>query len=444
MALGWALYDFANTIFSYAVVSYAIGLWLTDEARFGPATGQLALSLAIFASVGLNALVSPLLGAISDRGGRRLPYLFAFTALCVVAIAFVGASPALVGVLLFVVANFAYQAALIYYDATLRDVARPEARGRLSGLGVGVGYLGTIVVGLLIFLLRLPVEAVFLVAAVLYALFAIPIFLVVRERGRTAVPTFADVTGSWRAVAATVARARQVPGLLRFIVARFLYTDAVNTVIVVMSVFAVEAIGVSQFDANLILLSLTVIAVVASIAWGLVVDRVGPKRTLVVVLGSWCVGLALAAASLGMPSFASSLGLFLVAGAILGSGLGGVNVSDRVFLVRLAPAGRIGEFFGLYGLAGKASALTGQLLYGAIVFALLAPLGDGAYAIGILSLFVTMVAGAWLLRPVSDRWHDAPVDVLDEPGPPGLPERLVPMSEPLEPRDAGTGTGREG
>jgi UMF1 family MFS transporter len=303
-------------------------------------------------------------------------------------------------------------------------------------MGVAVGYLGTIVVGLLIFLLRLPVESVFLLAAVLYAAFAVPIFLVVRERGDTAVPTVRDVTGSWRAVGDTVRRARDVPGLLRFIVARFFYTDAVNTVIVVMSVFAVEAIGLDAAEANLILLSLTVVAVLASFAWGLLVDRIGPKRTLALVLGSWCVGLALAAASLAMPSFSASLAVFLLAGVILGSGLGGVNVSDRVFLVRLAPRERIGEFFGLYGLAGKASALSGQLLYGAIVFALLDRIGDGAYAAGILSLFVTMVIGAWLLRAVPDM--PGPPDDEREPRAAGpLPERLVPMAEPLEPRDAG-------
>jgi hypothetical protein len=64
--LGWALYDFANTIFSYAIVSYAIGLWLVDDSRFGEGNGNLAFSVAIAISVGLNALVSPVLGALSD------------------------------------------------------------------------------------------------------------------------------------------------------------------------------------------------------------------------------------------------------------------------------------------------------------------------------------------------------------------------------------------
>ena len=93
--LGWALYDFANTIFSYAIVSYAMGLWLVEDTQFGKANGPFAFSVAIAVSVGLNAIVSPILGALSDRaGGRRLPYLLFFTLLCIVPTAFVGFSPA--------------------------------------------------------------------------------------------------------------------------------------------------------------------------------------------------------------------------------------------------------------------------------------------------------------------------------------------------------------
>src|SRR5512141_23139 len=144
----WALYDFANTIFSFAIVSGAIGLYLVKDAQFGERNGNALLSIAIVISVGLNALVSPVLGAISDRGGRRLPFLLFFTTLCVGATFFIANVPAIVGLVLFVVANFAYQAALIYYDSTLKTVSTPAARGKLSGIGTAIGYCGTVFVGL--------------------------------------------------------------------------------------------------------------------------------------------------------------------------------------------------------------------------------------------------------------------------------------------------------
>lgn len=426
--LAWALYDFANTIFSFAVVSGAIGLWLTDDSRFGAGPGQLVLSVAVALSVGINALVSPILGALSDRGGRRLPFLLFFTALCIVPTAIIGSSSPLVGVALFVVANFAYQAALIYYDATLKTVSRAEGRGRLSGVGTAVGYMGTIVVGLLIFFLDVPVEARFALAAVLYGLFAIPIFVVVREERRSDGEPLkvGDVVGSWSQLGRSIEHAGEVPGLRRFLLGRFFYSDAVNTVIVVMSVVAVEAVGLTARDANLVLLGLTVVAIVMSFAWGWLVDRLGPRLTLRIVLASWAVGLVIGAVSLSLDG-TPRIAVFMFAGAILGSGLGGVQVADRVFMVRLAPAHRLGEFFGLYGLVGKASQVIGQLLYGAIVFAFLSSLRNGAYQLAVLSLLVTMLIGLWLVWPVSDRWEGSGELVVP-------PERLSPGAAPLEQR----------
>ena len=435
--LAWSTFDFANTIFSFVVVSGAIGIWLVEPAQFGERDGNILLSLAILLSVGLNAIVSPILGAISDRAGRRLPYLLFFTALCIIPTAFIGSTGALVGLILFIVANFAYQAALIYYDATLKIVSRPATRGTLSGIGVAIGYLGTIFSGLLILALEvlvdMPVSQRFVLAAALYGIFAIPIFLVVREAppppgSRLRVT---DLVGSFGQLRTTIEHARAVPGLGRFLLGRFFYSDAVNTVIVVMSVVAHEAKGLSATYTNLLLLSLTVVAVIASVLWGRMVDRSGPKRTLVAVLASWAIGLTLGAVSLSI-SGVIGLVLFAVAGAILGSGLGGVQVADRVLMVRLAPPAQVGEFFGLYGLVGKGSQVIGQVLYGLIIGLFLVEGQNGAYQLAVMSLLGTMLIGLWLLRGVSDRWEGS--GELAEPGVVAPSERLAPATAPLEPR----------
>jgi UMF1 family MFS transporter len=424
----WAFYDFANTIFSFAVVSGAIGLYLNDQ--FGPRDGGVFLSISVALSVGLNALVSPILGAISDRGGRRMPFLLFFTAQCIVATFFIANVPAAIGFVLFIIANFSYQAALIYYDATLKTVSYPESRGRLSGIGTAIGYCGTIVVGLLIFLLDVPVADRFRLAAILFLVFAIPIFAVVREPRSADEPplTVRDVIASFGQLRTSIDHARQVPGLWRFLIGRFFYSDAVNTVIVVMSVVTTEALGVSDADANLILLGLTVVAIAMSFAWGWLCDRVGPKRTLLTVLASWAIGLVIGGIAIGFGS--AGLIPFLVAGAILGSGLGGVTVADRVLMIRLSPPARIGEFFGLYGLVGKGSQVIGQLLYGLTLFLFLERLGIGAYQVAVLSLLVTMVIGVWLVWPVRDDWAGSA-----EVEPYAPPERLAPASAPIEPRE---------
>jgi UMF1 family MFS transporter len=396
-------------------VSVAIGLWLTDDSRFGAGPGQLMQGIAIAVSVGLNALVSPILGALSDRGGRRLPFLLVFTILCIVPTVLIGPSPALVGVLLFIVANFAYQAALIYYDATLAVVSHPATRGALSGIGVAVGYMGTIFVALILLVLDVAPEQMFLVAGVLFAIFAAPIFLVVREQRTSDARIGAgDVVASLGQLRTTIEHARAVPGLGRFLLGRFFYSDAVNTLIVVMSVLAVRAMGMTSSQFLLLSLMLTVVAIVTSFFWGWLTDRWGPKRALVAVLGSWSVGLFLGTIALGAPGTGLGIGLFVIAGAILGSGLGGVQVADRVLMVRLSPPARLGEFFGIYGLVGKASQVIGSLLYGLVVVLLLEPLGNGAYQIAVLSLFATMLIGLWLVWPVRDDGPDPTAARVDQ------------------------------
>ena len=435
----WALYDFANTIFSFAVVSGAIGLYLVNDKQFGERDGNALLSVAVVVSVGINALVSPILGALSDRGASRMPFLLFFTTLCISATFFIADLPPIGGLVLFTLANFGYQAALIYYDATLKTVSFPRTRGKLSGLGTGIGYCGSIFVGLLILGLGVPVEHRFQVSAVLFAIFAIPIFIFVREPGIVgrAVVSAADIRDSFGQLKRSIAHAREVPGLGRFLLGRFFYSDAVNTVIVVMTIVSSKVFGLSDQNTVVVLLSLTVVAIAMSFVWGWLADRQGPKRTLVAVLISWAIGLLIGGLAMGLGP--DGFVLFLVAGAILGSGLGGVQVADRVLMVRLSPPDKIGEFFGIYGLVGKGSQVIGQTLYGIILFLLLDSMGKGAYQVAVLTLLVTMLIGLWLVWPVRDDWagsgEGGGVSILPEGmGPVAPPERLSPAGAPLDPR----------
>ena len=399
-ALAWAFYDFANTIFSFAIVSFAMSLWTIRY--LGEASGTFWFTAAVSVSVLLNAIVSPVLGAMSDRVGRRKPFLAFFTALCIVGTLAIGVVDIRLGLIAFAIANFAFQAALIYYDALLPDVARPIARGRLSGIGVAVGYCGTLLVGVLL-LSGITTDpdgsstpATFALVAGLFLVFAGPLFLLVRERPRGGTAFSAiDAARSFGQLAATVRHAREAPGLLRFIAARFFYSDPVNTTIAVMSAFAVHAVGFTEGEALQVLLVLTVVAVFASFGWGILADRWGPRRTLFAVLATWAIGLVM------ITGFLAPIP-FLVAGALLGAGLGGVGVVDRLMLLRLTPTERVGEMFGLYGLVGKFSAVVGPLIYGVIVATLLPVLERDAYRVAIGSLFVLLLVGIWLLRRVPE------------------------------------------
>ena len=341
---------------------------------------------------------------MSDRGGRRLPFLLFFTVLTIVPSSVIGLTPRSSGAILFAIANFAYQAALIFYDATLKTVSLPgHARAALRDRRRHRLH-GHHRIALLLIVLDPPIEA------------ALPrldgplrrlrgAHLRLRQGARHRRPAFTCATSRRHWPAARVdPHARAVPGLGRFLVGRFFYSDAVNTIIVVMSVIAVRAMDLTELQFLMVSVLLTVVAIIASFVWGRLVDRFGPKRTLLWVLASWAVGLVIGVVSLGLPGTAAGIGLFVAAGAIVGSGLGGVQVADRVFMLRLSPPAQLGEFFGLYGLVGKGSQVVGQILYGLTIFLLFDTLGNGAYQVAILTLLVTMLVGYALIRPVSDRW----------------------------------------
>jgi UMF1 family MFS transporter len=372
----WTLYDLANTIWSYGIFSYAIGLYLTSEGVLGESQGNLWLQISIALSVGVNALVSPAIGALSDRSGRRLPYLLFFTALAIVPAILIPSVPVMAGVLLFCVANFGYQSALVYYDATIKIVSTPANRGWVSGLGNGLGYLGTVLIGVIILFGGLSVEQVFVVAPILFAILALPIFIFIREV--PSAPRAGRESGlSLRTTAKTIRELGKYPGLRRFLLARFFYTDAQNT-------------------ANYVLVALATTAVIGGLFWGRMTDRSGPKTTLRMVLTLWAIALVIGAL------FISPLP-FIVAGVVLGFGFGGLAGADRILMLRLSPPDKLGEFYGLYSLVGKGSQVIGGLLYGATVALLLEPLGIVAYQLGLLTLLVTMLIGMYLLQSVPEK-----------------------------------------
>ena len=203
----------------------------------------------------------------------------------------------------------------------------------------------------------------------------------------------------------TIAHAREVPGLTRFLLGRFFYSDAVNTLIVVMSVVAVKAVGLTQGQWLMTSVLLTVVAILASFGWGFLVDRQGPKRTLMAVLMSWVVGLVLGTAVARPRGHDGRHGPVRGRGRHPGQrarrrpGLG-PGAHDPAVAARRAWASSSGSTASW----ARARRSIGQLLYGMILFLFFDTLGVVAYQLAILSLLVTMVIGLWLVRPVSDRW----------------------------------------
>lgn len=415
---GWVLYDLANTIFSMGVISLFFSLWVRETVGAQRADTTYGTISAI--SMAIIFLVSPLLGAMTDRAPRRMPFLIVSTVICVLFTALLARAGFLATAVFFIIANMAYQAGLQFYDAMLPEVSTEENRGRIGGLGVGIGYLGSyLAVGLGLLLHRwfgqVDKPLYFVLVAAMFLLFALPCFMFVRERGN---PTprpinFEMVRNSTRQTVATLRSGRQYPGLVRFLVGRVFYTDAINTVINVMALYTVNVAVNAGLDAQageeraqLILMSAITFAVAGGFFWGWLADRIGPKRTLNFVLCTW-MGIFLLAAVVGLLGL--PLWTMYVVAASAGFSLGGIWAADRPFMLRLTPPERIGEFYGLYGMVGRFSAITGPVIWAAVAWLAIQMLGLKpltGQGIAILILLFLIVTSYIILQPVSDQPRD--------------------------------------
>lgn len=415
---GWVVYDLANTIFSMGVVSLFFSLWIRDSVGATRADAVYGIISAI--SMSLIFFLSPLLGAMTDRARRRMPFLVVSTLVCVFFTGLLARFGFYLSAFFFIVANVAYQAGLQFYDAMLPEVSTERNQGKISGIGVGVGYLGSyIAVGLGLVYGTEDKPFLFLMIALAFLLFSIPCFLFVKERGNPAPQpiNLQMVRRSTRETINTLRSSREYPGLKRFLIGRVFYTDAINTVISIMALYTVNiatGTGLSeqqgQAQANLILMAAVTFAVAGGFFWGWLADRRGPKRTLASVLLMW-IGVFLGAASvglLGLPLWT----LYVVASAA-GFALGGIWAADRPLMLRLTPPARIGEFYGLYGMVGRFSAITGPVIWAVVThlaiqgFGFTPQVGQG---FSVLVLLVLVIISTIILRPISDKppvWRQA-------------------------------------
>ena len=392
--VSWVLYDLANTIFALGVVGVYFSDWLLTTGL--PDSALAAVQMAAAAVV---IFVAPWAGARSDVRGTRVPTLVATTLAAVTATALLGNGPPLLSLILLWVAVISVNTGSVVYDALLVDVSEPDRRGVVSGLGVGVGYLGSFV-GLGIGFVTLEVlgwshAATFRTLALGFLVFALPAFRYIEERAPLAhqpLPGLREVFGrivrSWRL-------ARSYEGVVRFLVGRFFYTDAINTLLAgFLALFVIDELGLERRFFTTLMAAAIAAAVVGGLASGPVVARVGALRVLRWVLLLWILAMAsgVAAAVTGSTQLAWAIG------PLGGVALAATWTSDRVVMTRISPPRHLGEFYGLYATVGRFATMAGPLVWAVVVD--LADLGRTA-ALGSLMGFVAV--GWWILRGVDDR-----------------------------------------
>ncbi|MGH7263877.1 MAG: MFS transporter [Candidatus Rokuibacteriota bacterium] len=392
--LAWMLYDFANSAF-VAVIPATIYSTYYVKAVVGNEGGEgdLWWGRAITLSMVIVALASPPLGAIADHGGLRKRFLGLLTYFSVAATALmatVGPGDRVWGFLLAVAGTVGFEAAIVYYNAYLPDLAPGGRRGRLSAYGFATGYAGSALALLaaLPFALGDAIPGAFLVTAALYGVFAVPAMLWLPP-DRPAALTFAKAVGvGFRETMATLRRIVRLPDLRGFLLAYLFFEDGIVTVVYFSSIFAAQTLGFTFAEIIYLYFAVQLSALAGAWLWAKPTDRRGPKFVVMVTLIQWCAVVTAA-------YFVQTKPQFYGVAVLAGTGLGAIQAAARAFMASLIPRGQEAELFAFYSLCGKASAIMGPIIFGEVSRAT-----GGNQRLAILAVGVMFVVGLALLARV--------------------------------------------
>jgi UMF1 family MFS transporter len=407
--ISWCLYDWANSAFPTVIITFVFATYFTGSVALDKITGTAYWGYTMSLSALAVAIAAPVFGAIADNLGRRKTWLGFFTALCIFAscvLWFVEPDPsfALMALVTAGLANFAFETGMVFYNAMLPGLVRKSHLGRVSGWGWGLGYFG----GLFCLALTLiglvqpespwfgleketaeHVRATALLVAMWYAIFSIPLFLFTPDKIASDISIVGAIKKGLSELRATFSQVRQHSNMFKFLIARMIYTDGLNTLYAFGGIYAAGSFGMELNEIIIFGIGINVTAGLGAAAFGWVDDWIGPKKTVMIALAALTVlgtALLIVETKTGFWTFGLPLGLFV----------GPAQAASRSMMVRLAPPEQITETFGLYALSGKATAFLGPALLGAASFAF-----DSQRA-GMATIPVFFALGMFLLKSIGE------------------------------------------
>ena len=397
----WTLYDFANSITTIVFFLY-FSQWLVIDKG----VPDFWYNMIFTAGSVMLLLTAPILGGIADKNGRQRSYLnwiTVLTFLSFLAVSFITlffSHKVFLAALFFLLANYLYQFSFVFYNAFLHYIAPPEKWGRISGIGQAGNWLGQIV-GLLI-TLPFASGAVYLVgaagraqtflpAAIVFFILALPMLLffkLPRQEKVGRVILKEEYKNYWNQFKELV----KSPSMGLFLLAFFFFNDAILTAANNFPIYLERVFDVSDSTKSMLLLGILATSAVGAFCSGLVADKVGLKKTLMVVLGSWMVILP----ALGLTS---NFDLFIIFTILMGFMYGATWAVTRAVMTALCPKERLNFGFSFYTLAERVSTLVGPLSWG-LITSIFIGLGPTRYRIAILAMTIFVVIGVFLLRRV--------------------------------------------
>lgn len=390
----WTLYDFANTSFSIVVVTFLYAVYFKKTVAGNAPVGDFYWSLGTSISMLVTAIIAPVLGAIADYSAGKKRFLLFFTLLCILATSllfFVRAGDVLAGLILLIIANIGFESGIVFYDAFLPEITKEKNYGRVSGYGFAMGYLGSLCTLAIMypFIQADLIKETFPVAALFFLLFAIPIFLFLKETRRSVTPDVSYLTIGFRRVSSTIRHLKDYRNLSLFLLSFFCYIEGVNTVIFFSGIYAATTLGFTESELLLFFLTVQSTAILGSVSFGILGDSIGQKKSIILSLLVWILTILLA-------YFVEDKSAFYIVGLLAGAAMGSSQSTSRSLMSKLTPFEKRTEFFGFYSLFGKSSAIIGPLVFGSISYI------TGSQRYAILSIIFFFIAGLILLTRVEE------------------------------------------
>lgn len=421
--IGWSLYDFANTIYSMNIVSLYLKRYIVEDLGYQDSWFDIPFSI----SMAIAAITLPALGAMSDQSTKKKIFLFLFTLTCCIAVGLMALIPAsliFLMIVLFVIANFAYEAGQPFYNTLLYSVAEGTRARYISGVGVALGYVGS-VLGMVLVLPFVSGEMFgwditfmdgwgktgsFIPTAVLFMIFAIPLFIWVKEKPVVKAGKKKGIKAAYKDVWDGVRQTKKYPGVLKYLIADYFFEDAVATVILNIGLYCSIVLCLTDSEITTFLIISTISAVFGSFVIGKIAQIWSLKKMMTLIIYGWVVSLLLFIST-------DSMAVVWILGSIVGILMGGLWTVSRPLLAELVPREELGRFFGLFSLSGRAAAVIGPLVWTLIVYLFNSERSLGKFAIelfdmdianyeklpykmGVVSLIIMMIIGLIIFRKV--------------------------------------------
>jgi len=392
----WSLYDFANTTCETIIFTLVFAVYFKEVVAGNLPVADFYWATGINISMILVAVMSPVLGAAADYYGNKKMFLGFFSILCIITTAsmyFISKGMILQSMILFVLYNIGFQGGLTFYNSFLREITAEKNYNKVSSAGYAIGYLGSLASLAVAFMFKDNVRIIFVISALLFIIFALPMFLFVKElpapdhRETNRNPMWLIKIGVKRTVD-TFKHIKGYVNLRNFLFAYFLFIDGMNTIKGFSANYAHTTLLFSFTEIILFFVIIQITAFAGSFIFGYVADIRGTKKTLAFTLICWTL-------ITGSVFFCNDKTIFMVIGGFAGFFLGSTQALSRSFMSILTPDDKKTEFFGFFSLFEKTSTILGPLTFGLVSWLS----GDQRFAI--LSITVFFIGGYFLLRKVT-------------------------------------------